>query len=439
MKVQIPLVTLAVLICVAGTIGQQKVDVLVKDISVFDAASGTFAPHRDIVVSGTKITQILPAGSYRGGAKTVINGTGKFAIPGLFDNHVHAARLTEASAGIFLAYGITSVRDMGTEPAKIVDWRKRIAYGKFYGPRIVQACGPMFESSGEERKDHWVVAGPEDADKTVARVAAAGMDCIKLRTHKDEETYLAIAAAAKKYKLVLVGHAPEPLTPATALRAGQLTFEHAFYPYPLSKLTAEQKQSLFDEFKKAKAAVVPTFVAWEPFTRSAADIEQKLAKYKEGIQFNLPQELLDHWEKTIETHKKQNRGSQGWRDAIATAHKEIGEFHQAGITVLPGSDTGAPFVVPGLALHDELGLLVSEVGLTPAEALRSATLASATFYGRENELGSIETGKIADFIILTKDPLDNIANTREIDAVVFRGEALTRAHLNLFLSNTKAK
>lgn len=420
-------------------VGQRKVEVHVKDISVFDPETGKLIPHRDIVVSDTRIADVLPAGKYTGSAKTVINGSGKYAIPGLFDNHVHMARMTEEAAGLFLVYGITSVRDMGTEPARIVDWRKRVSYGKFYGPRIVQACGPMLESKGEERKDHWVVKGPEDARAVVARLAAAGMDCVKLRTYADEETYLAIAEAAKKYKLILTGHAPEQLDPELALKAGQRTFEHAFYPYPLSKLTNEKKQSLFTAFRASRAAVVPTWIAWKPFTQTTSELESMLRSYRKGTEFDLPRELLDHWERTIEIHKNQKRGSKGWRDAVATASSDIGEMHAAGVTVLPGSDTGAPFVVPGLALHEELYLLVHAAGMTPAEVLSAATIGSAALYGREKELGSIEAGKIADFVILNSDPLQNIEHTRDIDAVVFRGEALTRAHLNKFLGNTKRR
>lgn len=416
---------------------QRRVEVLVKNISIFDPKTGKLIPDRDIVVSDTRIAEVLPAGNYAGVAKTVINGKGKYAVPGLFDNHVHMARMTEGAAALFLVYGITSIRDMGTEPARIVDWRKRISYGKFYGPRIVHACGPMLESKGEERKDHWLVKDPDDARKVVGRVAAAGMDCVKLRTYSDEKTYLAIAAAANEHRLMLTGHAPEQLDPELALKAGQRTFEHAFYPYPLSKLTTEKKQSLFEAFRTSRAAVVPTLIAWRPFTESSSELENMLASYRSHRDFNLPDELLAHWEQTIETHRTQKRGSKGWQDAVATASSDIGQMHAAGVTVLPGSDTGAPFVVPGLALHEELYILVHDAGMTPGEVLSAATIRSAAFYGREKELGSIEPGKIADFVILNKDPLQDIKHIREIDAVVFRGEALTRAHLSIFLGNTK--
>jgi imidazolonepropionase-like amidohydrolase len=414
------------------------VDVFVKDVSIFDPRSGTLLPHRDIVVIDTKIASVVPTGNTSPNAKVVINGSGKFAIPGLFDNHIHIARLEKETAAILLAFGVTSVRDMGSDVAKIQDWRKGLARGKYYGPRILQACGPMLEGKGEHRIDHWVVADPAGALEAVARISAAGMNCVKVRTYKDEETYLAIAAAAKANGLMLVGHPPEPLTPEFALKAGQKSFEHAFYPYPLSKLTNDQRLSVLDAFRSARAAVVPTLIAWKPATQSATELEQKLANHEKGHDFDLPHKLLEHWRKAVETHKQQKRGSQGWRDAFATASSDVGEMYRAGIIVLPGTDTGAPFVVPGLSLHEELRLLVHAVGMTPAEALRSATIESAAFYGRESEFGSIESGKFADFVILNRSPLDQIENTVAIDAVVFRGEALTRAHLNIFLSRTKA-
>ncbi|MEQ1763532.1 MAG: amidohydrolase family protein [Pyrinomonadaceae bacterium] len=422
---------------VSASLAQQNVDVLVKDISVFDPRSGMMLPRRDIVISDTKIVAILPSGKFKGKAKTTVNGSGKYALPGLFDNHVHIARLTEQSAGLFLAFGVTSVRDMGTVPSKIEAWRKKIAYGKFYGPRIVQACGPMLESGGEERKDHWVVSGPEMAREVASRVAEAGMDCIKLRTFKDRETYLAIAAAAKDKGLMFTGHAPESIDPIVALNAGQRTFEHAFYPYPLSKLSAEEKQKLVALFVANKAAIVPTLVAWKPFTEQTMEIEQKTSRFQLGIPVTLPTELLAHWVNQIEIHRKQNLGSKDWLDAVKTASRDVGEMSSAGVTILPGSDTGAPFVVPGVAIHEELMLLVSDAGLSPTQALKAATIESAAFYGREADLGSIEVGKIADLMILDKDPLADIRNTLAIDAVIFRGEPLPKAKLNILLGPSK--
>lgn len=109
--------------------GQRKADLFIRDITVFDPVAGTLVPHRDILVIDTKIVSVKPTGSSTPNAKVVIKGPGKFAIPGLFDNHIHTARLEKETAAVFLAFGVTSVRDLGSEPAKIQEWRKGIAHG----------------------------------------------------------------------------------------------------------------------------------------------------------------------------------------------------------------------------------------------------------------------------------------------------------------------
>jgi imidazolonepropionase-like amidohydrolase len=226
-----------------------RATVVIHDISVLAPSAAGWLTHRDIVVRGTTISAIQATGGNVPAAKVVINGSGKFVVPGLFDNRVHLADMTRDAAGLFVAYGVTSV-DAGADSPRITEWRREIANGKFMGPRIVEA-----------------VAGARD--------------------------------------------------------------------------------------------------------------------------------------------------------------------------VSPGSNAGSARIAPGQALHDELSRLVSG-GLTPADALRRVTIESARAHGRDRDLGSIEIGKIADLLILTGDPLSDITRTRAIDAVVFRGEALTRAHLNLLLAKAPA-
>lgn len=241
-----------VLILLSGGVGQPmtepRAEVVIRNISVLDTRAAGWLPHRDVIIRHGRIAAVQPTGSPLPLSKFTINGTGKFAIPGLFDNLVHLRAFDRASAGQFVAVGVTSVWDRGTDAARIAEWQRDISYGKFMGPRIVGASN----------------AGP----------------------------------------------APQGL---------------------------------------------------------------------------------------------------------------------------PGSGAGATSAI-ALGLHDELAARVRRSGLTAGEVLRSATIDSATFHGRAAELGSIEPGKIADVIVLHADPLADIAQTRTIDAVVFRGETLTRAHLNQLLS-----
>jgi imidazolonepropionase-like amidohydrolase len=242
---------LLALLVTLGLIAQSpepRAELVIRNISVLDVTTGAWLPARDVIVRGTRVSAIRPTGTVLPMAKVVVNGDGKFAIPGLFDNRVDLARLSREQAGRFVANGVTSVCDSGSDAVRLAEWRRDISYGKFMGPRIMEG----------------------EADR--------GQQC----------------------------------------------------------------------------------------------------------------------------------GS------------------------LPGSGA-ASAETAGIALHDALAADVRHGRVTAAYALRQATIASAVYYGRSHELGSIAENKIADVIILNGDPLADINNLQRIDAVVFRGETLTRAHLNMLL------
>lgn len=368
-------------------------DVLITDVTIIDVEAGTALPNQDVVVTGTRIVSIAPAGGRLPRAKTRIAGRGKFAIPGVIDAHVHLARFTPTAAAQFLVEGVTAIRDMGTDPDRITGWRRDLARGKMYGPRIARACGPMLEGRGEPRVDR------------------------------------AVAEAARRHRLPLVGHEPPWLTMVDAIGAGQRSFEHAFYPHPPAKQPAGEAQRIATTLRDAGAFLVPTLAAWQPSTVPVDELEQATRPAAQRLARDAP-ELADDWLRAFEAYRKEGRGTPGWRTAVETATADIGTLHRAGAPVLAGTDTGAPFVVPGASIHDELRLLVEKAGFSTAEALRAATSDSARLLVLP-DLGVVTAGRSADLVILNGNPLTEITQTRAIDVVVCRGEPLTRAHLNL--------
>jgi imidazolonepropionase-like amidohydrolase len=231
-------------------------EVLISDVSVFSPETGSWLEHRDIVVRDTRIFSVSAHATSSVAAKHVVRGTGKFAVPGLFDNRVHIAGLARDAAPLFLAFGVTTVGDVRSDADRVSEWRRAINNGKLHGPRIVAG-----------------VAAPDRAQ-------------------------------------------PRPL---------------------------------------------------------------------------------------------------------------------------PGSQAGQMPVSPGSSLIEKLESLVRDAGVSTADALAAATLRSAEVHGLSGSLGSIEAGKTADIVILDRNPLADISNLRSIDAVVFRGEMLTRAHLNQFLSAPRSR
>ncbi|HEV7557233.1 MAG TPA: hypothetical protein VGO00_17320, partial [Kofleriaceae bacterium] len=240
----------------------------ITDVTVIDAKRG--AQHGiTVIVRGDTIVAVGPSAAtpVPPGAR-VIDGRGKFLTPGLWDAHVHMVDIDEPAFGALVAHGVTSVRDMGGDLDKLRAWRDRIAAGQLVGPRI-RFCGPMLEGTPDAlphgRSDHWLVADPAAATATIDRIAAAGADCIKIRSVANERTFLALAAAARRHHLLLVGHPPGGVDAIVASNAGQASFEHGFYPWPWDSLSADAKKLVATTFRTNGSVVTPTLVAWQPF------------------------------------------------------------------------------------------------------------------------------------------------------------------------------
>ncbi|MGH9768432.1 MAG: amidohydrolase family protein, partial [Blastocatellia bacterium] len=392
-------------------------------VTVIDATGAPARPKMTVVIADGRIAAIGEDGKTLApkGAR-VIDASGKYLIPGLWDMHVHLAKAGENTLPLFIANGVTSVRDMGGDAALVLKWRDEIAAGKRLGPRI-KAAGPIFESASNvarmkregtvEPVDRFRVgvAGPEEAAGAVERVAKLGVDFIKIRTVTSPETYRAIAAAARKHNLALVGH--QAAAPEEVIKAGQRSIEHSFFP-PLSNRTEDQRAELFRKLAADGIAVTPTLVVGaallEPYERAAAiaaDEQGRLdprRKYLSGY-------LIEDWREQAEEKKGM---SDDLTKLLAERLRDLREMRRAGVRLLPGTDVAVLLIWPGFSLHDELRLLVEQVGMTPMEALLSATRFPAEIFGMQETLGTIEPGQIADLALLDANPLDDIRNTTKI-------------------------
>lgn len=418
-----------------------------QHVTVIDLTGA--APQREmtVVVAADRIVAVgatrqlkIPKGA------RVIDATGKFMIPGLWDMHVHLAKTGENTLPLFLANGVTGVRDMGGDPALVLRWRDEIAAGKRLGPRI-KAAGPMLESAsnvarmlregGVEPYARFrvTVGSPAEADTVVARLATLGVDFLKVRTVTSLETYQAIAAAAHKHKLPLVGHSC--VAPEEILKAGQRSIEHSFFP-PLSGRTAEQRAAFFKQMAQAGVAVTPTLVVGEalltPYDHAAALAEDAAGKLDARRKY-LSGYLIEDWREQVA--EKKDTSTEEMTKLLEGRLRDVREMHQAGVRLLAGTDAAVLLIWPGFSLHDELRLLVEQAGLTPREALVSATRASAEFFGPQETLGTIAAGKLADLVLLDADPLADIRNTQKISGVVTAGRYLNQAELARLLARAE--
>lgn len=428
---------------------------VIKNISVIDGTGAPIKSGMTVVVKNGLITEIVPAKNFRPPAKAeIISGDGKYLIPGLWDMHVHLKNSTASALPVFIANGITSVRDMAGGFEELSEMRRRVEAGEIAGPRI-RFSGPELESpesvaraKASGKKENFdltriVVAKPEDAEPAVKRLKKMGVDFIKLRTWPSPETYFAIIKAAREAGMQIVGHAPESLDPIKVAEAGQASIEHGFYPYPLSKYSEAEREEIIEAFVKNRVAIVPTLVTWNerifPLDREKEIIADKTNRIDFRRKYVAP-ELLEYWAFQIKDRKPLSSESlKGWTGAIDTMAADLGVMYRKGVRIMPGTDLAGPLIFPGFSLHDELELFVAKIGMTPMETLESATRVPAEFMGLADCLGTIEKGKIADLVLLDADPVEDIKNTRRIAGVIRGGEYFDRAKLKKLLRETERR
>ena len=434
---------------------------ILHDVTVIDATGAPAKPHQTVIIRDGKIEDIQSSGMGFAGKLpgTHVDGSGKFLIPGLWDMHVHMVfgdwfpRGKEVTLPLFIANGITGVRDMGGELKVLQQWRKEISAGTLMGPRIVMS-GPMLDGPQPRFPSSIAVKTPEDGRRAVDDLKRRGADFIKLQSLIPREAVFAIADEAKKQGISFVGHVPDAVRASEASNAGQKSFEHLIGIFegssPLEdefiKGTKTQKQFLstydpkraevlFSLLAKNQTWQCPTLV-WE---RGGNLIDESdfahdtRAKYAPAYWKDVT------WKRFTEQIKHDfNTDDLATRKAFVAKELEVvNAMHRAGIPFLAGTDTPpGVYVFPGFSLHEELQRFVA-AGFTPMEALQTATLNPAKFLGMEDRLGSIEKGKLADLVLLDGNPLEDIRNTQKIEAVIVNGSYLPRATLDKMLAGVE--
>jgi imidazolonepropionase-like amidohydrolase len=433
---------------------------LIEDVTVIDATGAPALPHRTVVVRDGRIEAILQAGSHAAAKDALrIDGKGKFLMPGLWDMHVHIVfgdwfpRGKEVTLPLFIANGVTGVRDMGSELEVLQQWRKEIAARTLIGPRMV-ISGPMLDGPQPRFPSSIAIATPEDGRRAVDDLKRRGADFIKLQSLIPREAVFAIADEARKQGIPFVGHVPDAVRASEASNAGQKSFEHLIGIF-------EGSSPLEDEFLKGAKGPGKFLASYDP--ARAAKLFTLLAKNHTWQCPTLVWErggnLIDEADFAHDPRAKYVPAS--WKDVtwkrfteqivhefntddLATrkrfVEKElevVNTMHRARIPFLAGTDTPpGVYVFPGFSLHEELQRFVA-AGFTPMEALQTATLNPAKFLGMEDRLGTIEQGKLADLVLLDANPLEDIRNTQKIAAVIVNGRYLSRSDLDKMLAGVK--
>jgi len=364
-----------------------------------------------------------------------------YVLPGLIDMHVHQFPLDVELYGLlFLAHGVTTVRNTGDFSGTILKKRQQIQDGKYPGPRIF-ACGPIIDGDPPFWPDSRVVRTVAEARAAVDEVAAAGVDCVKVYGRLSAELLAAIREAAARHKLPVVGHIPMavPFAEAHIRDVQHLT------GVPLH--TNRQDASRLAQFAAWAAAwqsldearidfIVRTSVEQGLFHTPTLVVWTQMGRLRDypTLRDDPTAQLLPRWYREV-----------FWRprEAALPAFDDIGaalpkmktvvrRLYQAGVRIHTGSDTPNPFVVPGVSLHEELHLLV-EAGLTPEEVWGAATRSAGETLGIA-KLGTVQEGAPADFLLFREDPTHDLAALSTLEAVVVQGRLYPKAVLDAALA-----
>jgi imidazolonepropionase-like amidohydrolase len=368
----------------------------------------------------------------------IVDATGRFVIPGLWDMHAHLEFTGASSLQLYVAHGVTSVRDMGSSLDKVLEYRESTRSGVVLGPRIV-AAGPSLRQSNPEphpyQRHHLFVDTAADGRAAVQMLKRRDVDFIKVHGQVPREAYFAIAQEARTQGLPLVGHVPDKVTFEEAIDAGQIGFEHM---NDMSLWTTcsgptvyrgESCRAYFEGLARRGIWETPTLLAYRdrlsPNAPASETDKEQLAFATRSLK-----EYFAWLRRMLPPDPQIIASLRSTADVAAVATNDLAK---SGVGILAGCD----LMMPGFCPHDELALMVRG-GMSTLTALQTATINPARFLGLAQTLGTVAADKDADLVVLDANPLDDIANLKRIRAVVVRGRVLDRPDLDGVLSAVRA-
>jgi imidazolonepropionase-like amidohydrolase len=367
-------------------------DLLIRDVTIVEVSTGTVHPRHSILIRGERIAATGREIPVPKGVR-VVEGAGKFVIPGLWDMHVHLADRDQLA--LYLARGVTGVRDMGSDLDRAKDWRRAIDKGELLGPHI-ETCGPPFDGfpSDDAKRPVTMVRSPGEARTVYDRLDDRSVDFIGER--------------ARKYYSPVAGAVPSTVSVLEAVDNRQRSIDQM--SGILVACSSEERKL------RGPRALAIDRRDWAEFQ----ELEAKALKTFDDEKADALFYRMAMFETRAVPVLVKLRASQCTKDHYAKLAELVLAMDRAGVGIMAGAGDAQ--------IQDEMELLVA-AGLTPAEALRSATLEPAKYLDAAASLGTVEPGKIADLVLLDRNPLADIKNTREIAAVVFGGKYLSKVQL----------
>lgn len=469
MKAKLTNIFLVLLLCLSSLSCKDrpiiKGDLLLTNVNLINTVSEEILPGQHLVIEDKRITHILTdLNGFDFDINTTIDVSNKYIIPGLWDMHTHPddpemwrmeppREEKDRLLPLFVVHGVTGIRDMGGDLNLVKRWRDMYSQGNLLAPKIV-ACGPLLDGPNPMWDGSVGIDGPEKVPQVVDSLIASGVDFLKVYSLLPRETYMKLSEYANSLNFPFVGHVPFTVLPSEAANTGMKSQEHLLEilkecshqipdellqdilamesgvqksitanTFRMATYDREKASSLFELFAKKQIWHCPTLSMWS----KNAWFEDELKMDNELLPY-LPKYLRAYWTPEHNDHL-QFRENQEYLDIKRKLYllylEMVRDMNSKGVMLLAGTDMGAnPLCFPGVGLHNELKAFV-DAGLSPHEALQTATINPAHFLGIQEDYGSVEAGKVADLVLLEKNPLEDITHLQYVFAVVRDGKLIT--------------
>lgn len=421
-------------------------------VAVVDVEKGAVLPNQTVVIAGEHILRVAPDGEAGSPTTThTIDGRGLYLMPGLVDAHVHFFD-PQVFGRLMLANGVLLVRDMGQVTQDVLQIRAELDAGTTPGPQMVCTGYLLDGAPAQIPQIALALATPDEARAAVRRQVQAGVDQIKVYSSLQKNVYLAILDEAQRLGIKVVGHVPETVYVEDAAAAGQSSIEHlhgfdkligkllglpitlraggqgsdARYWPRLQDVDHTALQTALRRIATTGVAVCPTVIVFQKGV--------EMARFQAGdhaMSEYISPGIREVW-KTLWSSSQ----VQGLEYIWPSMQVFVAELYQAGVTLMVGTDLVFPGIIPGYAVHEEMAMWQA-AGVPAADILRSATIVPARFMGLDGQLGTVSEGKAASLVLVRSNPLEDIQNARQVEAVFLRGQYTNRADLDRLLQEAK--
>lgn len=445
-------------------------DVLIENVNIIEVESGDVLIHQDVVITGNKITNISKHNKDNILTSSVIDGENKYLIPGLWDMHVHILEEDwyKWQLPLLRSNGIIGFREMWGDK-KVIDSVKAEMQNSSLPYFHFVASGHILDGETAYHKNSTHVTTPNEATRIVDSLINSKVDFIKIYSFLKPEAFYSIAQRCKERRVPFVGHVPHTVWITSASKAGMASMEHLYgfliegcansdsalslmqqsvdafvkgntderervsrklHSLTLDNISEEKLRKISRVLKTNDTYIVPTLVTLRGnyFTNDTSFTNDSRLKY-------MSKGTIEYWKEETESDLKKNNEIdwQNKRKRWQVEQLIMKILTEENVPIMAGTDSDNPYSFPGFSLHDEMALFV-QFGMTPIEALRTATLNPAKYLNVLDSLGTISEGKLADVVLLDANPLENIKNTTMINTVIVNGKLYRKDYFDMVLN-----